>query len=63
MCIETVDPSVVKQLDLETETPMKPQDSINVLIDNAKKVFKDCICYTDCGDYSVCFCYSNCNHY
>ena len=35
MCIETVDPSAVKQLDLETETLMKPQDSINVLIDNA----------------------------
>ena len=63
MCRDTVDPDVVQQLNLETETHIKPQDSINVVIDNAKKVLKDCICYTDCGGYSVCFCYSNCNHY
>ena len=63
MCRDTVDPDVVQQLNLESETHIKPQDSINVVIDNAKKVLKDCICYTDCGGYSVCFCYSNCNHY
>ena len=63
MCRDAVDPDVVQQLNLESETHIKPQDSINVVIDNAKKVLKDCICYTDCGGYSVCFCYSNCNHY
>lgn len=24
---------------------------------------QDCICYSDCNEYSVCWCYGNCNYY
>ena len=26
-------------------------------------VINDCVCYSDCGGYSVCYCYGNCNNY
>ena len=37
--------------------------NINSLINNAKNMLQDCICYSDCNGYSVCWCYGNCNYY
>lgn len=28
-----------------------------------KALMSECICYTDCGGYSVCYCYGYCNNY
>jgi hypothetical protein len=41
---------------METNNP-------NPLIDTLSALALDCICYTDCGGYSVCNCYGHCQNY
>lgn len=38
-------------------------DQQNTLCSIIYTTVHDCICYSDCAEYSVCYCYSNCRYY
>lgn len=39
------------------------KSEVKQFINDCNFAIKDCICYSDCGEYAVCFCYGNCNYY
>lgn len=54
----------VETLELPSRGSIITTNNINdTVLHNMKYVIQECVCYSDCGGYSVCWCYGNCNHY
>ena len=50
--------------------PINPEEGaiikhsdVSAITTNLNNITQDCICYSDCNEYSVCYCYGNCQYY